>query len=140
MEDGCDAPLEQQEGDPRADDEQCISRDLKRKLNNKEIEIRSSSSISSSEYRGTSPNTYIIGQKSGPLGDGERTLLVGHERGTLVSPGLDSRYLLDDVLSLHELFITIRVVSSEDSLLIETPADQSFDQLQGIVVRELEKE
>ena len=139
MEDGRDAPLEQQDSDPRANDEQCISRDLKRKLNNKEIEIRSSSSISSSENRGTSPKTHIIGQNPGPLGDGERTLLVRHERGTLISPGL-GRHLPDGVPSIHELLITIRVVSSEDSLLVETPADQSLDQSQGIVVGELEKE
>jgi len=31
MEDGRDAPLEQQDSDPRANDEQCLSRELKRK-------------------------------------------------------------------------------------------------------------
>ena len=41
MEDGRDAPLEQQDSDPRANDEQYISRDLKRKLNNKKIEFKS---------------------------------------------------------------------------------------------------
>jgi len=133
MEDGRDTPLEQQESDPGPNDEQCIGRDLKRKLNDKEIEIRSSSSLSSSENRGTSPNTYIIGQNLRPLGDGERTLLGGHERGTLVSPDLDSRHLLDGVLSIHELLI-IRVVSSNDSLLVETPTGQNLDQIQSIGV------
>ena len=97
------------------------------------MEIRSSSSLSSSENRGTSPNTYIIGQNLRPLGDGERTLLDGHERGTLVSPDLDSRHLLDGVLSIRELLI-IRVVSSNDSLLVETPTGQNLDQIQSVGV------
>ena len=104
------------------------------------METRPSSSISSSEDRGTSPKTHIIGQNPGPLGDGERTLLVRHERGTLISPGLDSRHLPDSLPSILELLITIGVFSSEDSLLVETPAGQMNDQSQGIIVGELEKE
>ena len=69
-----------------------------------------------------------------------RTLLVRHERGTLISPGLGSRHLPNIFLSILELLITIGVFTIEANLLVETPAGQLNDQSQGIVVGELEKE